>query len=172
MEKILIGKIVKPQGIKGEVKAALNFDAVSLAKIKFIYLDGVRTAVDSIRADRGFAYIKFSTVTDRNHAELLRNKELYAEKADVNLDDGDYLVGDLTNSKILFENGDFLGTLAEIIQNNKSADVFIVETVSGKVLFPFLNDLVLKVDTAKKEITVKRRRYDEVALTSDSEEVR
>lgn len=71
--KIQVGKIVKAQGIKGEVKLASLIDNTENFKnFRYLYLNEQRTGVVSVRTDGNFVYVRFSTVTDRNAAEGLR----------------------------------------------------------------------------------------------------
>ena len=72
-KKVLIGKIVKAQGIKGEVKVMpITSDIQRFKKINYCFINNIKYTITHVRigADN-FAYLTFSEITDRNAAELL-----------------------------------------------------------------------------------------------------
>ena len=82
-DKIVIGEILKPQGIRGELKIKPLLDDVALVKkFRKVYIGGAEYKVLSARYDTGAAYLALSGVADRNAAELLRGKEVEALRAD------------------------------------------------------------------------------------------
>jgi ribosomal 30S subunit maturation factor RimM len=57
--------------------------------------------------------------------------------------------------------------MADIFQNG-SADVYSVKTKEGKtIMFPALDDLILKIDTINKIIELDKKRFSEVAVYED-----
>ena len=85
MELLCVGKIVKPQGIKGEVKIypLVNIPAIFNGKYEFfINKKPVKTKNCTYRL--GFAYATFDIIPDRNTAEKFRNSLVYINKEDFN----------------------------------------------------------------------------------------
>ena len=101
----LIGRILKPQGVRGEVKV----EPVSMRPERFELLDDVLVGEDSkktyiieaIRLFKRFALIKFAGVDDRNGAEELRDKGIYTTK-ELLLSPGEneYFVHDLIDCRV------------------------------------------------------------------------
>ena len=88
MEKLEVFEVVKPQGIKGELKARILADSFeSINKIKKIYdQNGQEYLVKSIKnAFQGFAFLSLDKITTRNDAELYRNVIFYADKKDIKI---------------------------------------------------------------------------------------
>ncbi len=165
MEKFYIGKIVKAQGIKGEVKIKSECGDLDIIKNqKYLIIKNQNIAVKSLRVNGNFAFALFSTIADRNQAEELVGLDVYAEQSNIKLDDDSYFVSDMLGSKVSLNDGSEIGIIAEIIQNGKCAEIYTVKTVDGTVMFPFLKDLVCSFDKSQKHLILDKKRFDEVSL--------
>ncbi len=162
MEKVLIGKILKAQGIRGEVKVAtyLN-EPKEFLGLKYVYLNGQKISVVAARVSGSAAYLKFATIADRNQAEQLRDMELYADREQLPLQDGEFLIDDLIGMEVFSEDGENIGKLVEILQNGRT-DVFRLQSEHGYVMFPFLKKLLVQVDFASEKIIVKKEVFLQV----------
>lgn len=162
--KILIGKIVKAQGIKGEVKVECYLDSpVALKKPSVLYTGTKSQSVRNIRAAKDCWYMSFDGVNDRNTAETLRGWEVYALRSDVQIADGSYFVQDVVGCDVFLDNGDKVGEVKEVLQYG-SADVYVVQNGKKSLSFPWLKNLVNKVDTEGKRITLNADRFSQVVV--------
>lgn len=168
MEQTLkIGLVVKPQGIRGELKVMpLTDDVGRFKQLKNVLIDGVTYKVLGARPSIDSVFILLDGVTDRNVAETFRNKFLCVKKQDaVVLPKDSYFIVDIEGSNLYDEKG-FIGTVREV--TSAKTDYFTVDTYDGRVLrFPFLKDLIVKIDTDKKEIYVKGERLKEISVYED-----
>lgn len=165
--KIEIGKVLKAQGIKGEIKLACYVDDSSMLKtVKQVYIGTKTYAVSHIRCDGAFCYMLLDGIDDRNAAESLRNWTVYADKENVNLPKNRYFIDDLIGCRVVLSDGATVGEVSNVLQNG-AADVFVCDGGRGEVSFPFLNDLVLSVNVESKLITVDAKRFGEVAVYED-----
>ncbi|MCM1195433.1 MAG: ribosome maturation factor RimM [Corallococcus sp.] len=165
--KIEIGKIVKAQGIKGEVKIACYLDDSSMLKnVKEMYIGSAAYAVKHLRCDGAFCYALFDGIEDRNLAESLKNRTVYADKENVAMPDNRYFISDLIGCKVLLDDGSVVGNVREVLQYG-SADVFVCINNGKSVSFPFLNDLIVSVNIAGKQIVLGSKRFTEVAVYED-----
>ena len=165
--RIEIGKVLKAQGIRGEVKLACFVDdAAMLKSVKQVYIGSKTYSVAHFRADGAFCYFLLDGVADRNAAEALRNWTVYADKESVSVSDGRYFIDDLVGCVVTLDNGASVGVVKEILQNG-AADVFVCDGKDGEVLFPFLKDLIVSVNIASKQITLDEKRFGEVAVYED-----
>ena len=85
-EYLQIGEIVKPQGIRGEVKLkAMTSDLSRYARLDYVFLlrkgEYVKTKVEKGRSYDGFAFLKLEGVRDRNEAEMMRGVKVYIDRA-------------------------------------------------------------------------------------------
>lgn len=157
-----IGKILKPRGIKGEVKILpLSGEAKSIINVKGGYVDGVYFAIEKAYASDG-VYVKFRDVNDRTAAELLRGKTLTVRREDAApLSRGEYYIADLIGLPVYTEN-EKIGMLTGI--TSAKTDIFTVKTENNVLRFPFLKDLVVKIDVEGGKIILKESRLKEVGV--------
>ncbi len=167
MKKILIGKIIKPQGIKGELKVLPICDSAEVFKsIKKYYINDKEFTPVSVRIADGL-YVVLYGIADRNTAEEMRNKLIYADKNDVPVDDEKWFISDIISCKIFDENGNFIGTVSDV-STRGSTDFFTAATPSEKtVQFPFLKKILKQVDVENKSVVVYKKSFDEVAYYED-----
>ena len=155
MEKLEVFEVVKPQGIKGELKVRILADGFfSVNKLKNIYsLNGEICAVKAIRdAGNGFAYIFINGVTSRDGAELLRGKVYYALRSDIKRQKDAYFIVDLIGLTVYEGQNNKLGTVVDVMQSN--VDMFKIKDDAGKFLYiPHLKKLEPKVDLTNKTIS-------------------
>ena len=165
--KIEIGKVIKAQGIKGEVKLACFVDnATMLKSVKQMYIGTKTYAVSHIRCDGAFCYVLLDGIADRNAAESLRNWTVYADKENVDLPKNRYFIDDLVGCRVSKDDGETVGVVLDVLQYG-AADVFVCRGDNGEVSFPFLNDVVTSVNVESKSITVDAKRFGEVAVYED-----
>ena len=96
--KLKIGKILKAQGIKGEVKLACYLDDVSMMSgLKNFYIGLQDYVVEHIRTDGNFCYAQLKGVLDRNSAEKLKDMEVFADKECISLPKNRFFIDDLSS---------------------------------------------------------------------------
>ena len=165
MEKITLAQMLKPQGIKGEMKFKLLTQSLDdIKNASTLYLNNELVSIEGIRETNGFVYIKFNEITSISVAERFRDAQLFASKEELlnNLEEGEYFIADLIDKQIVFESGEVLGTLADV-QNFGSADVFYVNKPNGKeVLFSNVEGVIIKVDEEK--ITINEEKFNQVSV--------
>ena len=162
MKRIVVGKVAKPQGIKGEVKLQCYVDAPEgFLRIKEVYVGDVLRTVVRARCVGADVYLTLSGIEDRNAAETLRNLEVSVprDKAE-RLKKGDYFVADLVGLKVLMD-GQSMGEVADVLQYG-AADVFDIRGEKN-YLVPFLKALVLDIDLEAGTMTVDKDKWAEVA---------
>lgn len=165
--KIEIGKVLKAQGIKGEVKLACFVDDSTMLKnVKQMYVGTNAYAVEKLRCDGTFCYVLLQGIADRNAAEALRNWTVYADKESVIVPQNRYFINDLIGCIVSASDGMAVGVVKDVLQYG-AADVFICEKDGKEISFPFLNDLIVSVNVNSKTIVVDAKRLDEVAVYED-----
>ena len=154
-----IARILKPQGIKGEVKAELLTDVVSIFDVLTECLVGNKTMhIQHVSLRQGFLYIKFDEIQTRNDAENYRNQLLKVEKSllEEMKDENELLVDDLVGSILYDDKGNMVGQIMEII-NYGATDIFVVEKDGRMYDIPYVDEIfsiengLLTVDGARLE---------------------
>lgn len=133
-DKILVGKIVAPQGIRGEVRvqtfteAPTDFKTLSIVCTKFSASD-----FKFVRAlpNTNVIIAKINGVNDRNTAETLRGTELFIDRATLPApDDNEYYQADLIGFDVI-RNNKKIGTVS-CFQNYGAGD--IIELDNGDMV--------------------------------------
>ena len=154
-----IGYVLKPQGVKGEIKVEpTSGNPERFKKLKTIKINNTQQkaySIEHMRLSDRFVYLKLKDVNSRDAAEELRGKELVVEKNELmQLNPGEYFIHDLLGCEVETEEGRHLGKLADILQNS-SNDIYIVRDGEGhEVLLPATSDVIKQVDLEGKKIIV------------------
>lgn len=165
MEKELtVGEILKPQGIRGELKVKPFTDTADVFRsFKRVFLDGVEYKILSVRTGGGAVYLGLRGVPDRNAAELLRGKAVTIPREEApEPEEGSYYIADLLGARVVTDEGELLGVLTEIRQ--AATDVYTVKREGREIMFPAVKGLVTEVDVRGGKIVVNGKRFREVAV--------
>ena len=119
-EYLMIGEVLKPQGVRGEVKIkpyAADLEAFHDWKTLYL-LDG--TVYQPIKAScsrvhDGFAYVTLGDCKTMDDAEKLRGQKLYIDRAHaLSLADDEVYISDLIGCAAVDETGASLGKLTDV----------------------------------------------------------
>lgn len=156
-DMIVIGKIIAPQGVRGEVRVMPLTDFPErFRKLKTARLDdGTSLPVESVRYHQQFVLLKFREMNDRNAIEHLRGKLIQVERKDaVPLPAGHYYIFDIIGLEVFTEEEEYLGNVTDVLETG-SNDVYVVEQQDKKpLLIPALKTVVLKIDIAGGKMIV------------------
>ena len=159
--KILIGVVLRPQGINGELKITDLTDGINAVKdITKVYIDDEEYRVQKISARDNCLYLFLRGIFDRNTAELMRGKQVFCDKAEINKDDDSYFIEDVVGCDLVLSSGKVVGKIKNVYSSN--VDIFEIETSEGDASFPFLKKLEPKVDLGNRTVTVNASVFTEV----------
>ncbi len=158
--RLKIGQVLKPQGIRGEVKIKSYFDdATDYKKIANIYARGKAYAVSSCRVLGDFVYLKLVGVDSIEMAETLRNAYVEIDRQDAPiLDEGRYYIDDLIGKEVEVD-GKVVGVLNEIMQYG-AADIYCVKGERDfsfpalKVVIKSISDSIVLDATELKKVAI------------------
>lgn len=160
---IEIAQILKPQGIKGEVKALPLTDVLAVFNsLKSCQIDGKDIKIERIIIRQGYLYIKFDGVNTRNDAENYRNRILKIEKKILEdaKDEGDFLVDDLIGFVLRDESGEVIGQIVDIV-NYGATDIFVIEKDGRQIEAPYIKEVFKTIDG---RLVVDSEKLKEVSL--------
>ena len=164
-EYFTIGKIVRPHGIKGAVRAeTYTSNPQRFRKLKEVIIDSKTIAVESVSIDSSnFMLIKLFGVDTMDDAEKLRNKNVVIKRSQLpEPENGTYYIDDLIGSDVLVD-GDKIGILTKIEQFG-SADVYEVTLEQGTVNFPAIKEVFSYVDVKKGVINLKGYIFSRICV--------
>lgn len=173
MEYLQIGEIVRPQGIRGEVKLrAMSSDEGRYAQLESVYLlvkgEYVLHRVLKGRCAGGFAVLQLEDVKDRNTAETLRGVGVFVDRAHaIELDEDENFVVDLIGLDAVDTQGRAIGRLTDVLTPNSICDVYVFDTPRGEMMIPALKRVVAEVNLDEKKIVLDENVLPEVAVWED-----
>lgn len=145
---ILIGQIVAPRGVRGELKVELAAAPEEFLAVERVYVGAERApyVVEQVRLFRGQALLRLQGIGDRNAAETLRGASLYLAREDaLPLAEGEYYYEQILGLQVYTVEGEHLGQVVEIIATGAN-DVYVVQGPDGEVLLPAIRQVILRVD--------------------------
>lgn len=166
MEKILIAKVLKPQGLKGEIKCKLENDDYSIIQnVTEIFLEGkdIPTRIKSKAFRGGYLYLTIGTIDSREKADLIRGFNIYADRKFLVIPEDEYMIDEIIGAKVFSEEGAEIGELVDV-QNYGATDLFVIKQYSREYMVPFVNDIVKKVNAKSGIIIVNKQKYDEAKI--------
>lgn len=167
MENYLtIATIVKPQGIRGEVKVlAMTDEPADLQAFDRVYVGGNAYKMLKVRHQSGnCAFVTLSGIADRNAAEALRGQEIRVAREDAPaLPEDTFYIADIIGCTVVDGSGKVYGEVESITPAR--TDIYEVKTPEGKIMtFPAVEGLISDIDTVARKVTVSASRLKEVAL--------
>lgn len=157
MEKLLIGEILKPQGIRGEVKMKNFTDGFSsVSGLKTVYIGDTAYEVLKMRCDKD-VYIFLKGIYDRDGAEKLRGLSVYADKDSVFRGENKYFICDVIGCEILFDGGERFGQVEDIL--SARTDIYYIDTEKGRAIVPWLSVYNAKFDIENRRIIVDKEAF-------------
>lgn len=155
---IVIGKVGKAHGLKGEVYVQLFLDEDQLDQLPQLYKKqsgGYQAVEFEYMKPSGKKFItKFSQVNSREDTDKIRNIDLFVNKLDLpEPDEDEYYYIDLIGC-LCYWNDDFIGEVVNV-DDYGAGDIFEINK-NGKTLFlPFLNRHIETISIENKRIDFK-----------------
>jgi len=155
-ESLIVGHILAPWGIHGEVKVEVVTDFPErFASGKVVYLNGYPLEIEKCRPHKQHLLVKLATVDSVEAAEKLRGQDLTIPSTELYcLPDGQYYAFQLIGLKVVTTEGETLGRITDIM-STASNDVYIVEGKRGDILIPSIEDVVKSIDLEKGKIVIE-----------------
>lgn len=158
-EYLVIGKIIKVVGLKGELRVFpstdFSFDRFKKNKIIYIGEDKKEYKIKTARNVENLPVISFENYEDINLVEDLKGQIIYIKKNIKDLPRDTYYFSDLIGCEIIDENNNSIGKVIKV-EDYPAQRTLRVKTAQNKnILIPFVNAFIIKVDIENKKINVK-----------------
>ncbi len=120
---------------------------------KLHHADGRILTVEGARHHRDRFLVKFSGVSSREGAELLRGA-LYVDSDEVrDLGDDEYWQHDIVGCDVTTRTGDAVGRVENVV-SGPAQDLLEIATPNGLRLVPVVKDIVISVDVAARVVVI------------------
>jgi 16S rRNA processing protein RimM len=149
-ERVLIGKVTKPHGIRGEVKVypysgipenflhytrvLLAADATAAAKIY---------TIERARVQKNSVLVQLQGCTTRNEAEALVQQQVFVLEDDLpELDPDEFYLRDLEGRRMVTEDGTTIGTITGILTTG-GQDIVQVKGEGREYMIPLVPEFLV-----------------------------
>lgn len=154
---LAIGRIVRPFGLRGELRVhLLTAHPEQLDRLDRVYLgpEIEPWTVERVRVQKEAAVFKLAGCDDRSAAEALRGALMQIAREDaVPLEEDEYYEHQIVGMTVVEEDGTLLGKVTEII-NTGANDVYVVIGPTGELLLPAIEAVILEIDLDTDQMVV------------------
>ena len=171
-EYLLIGEVLRPQGVRGEAKIrpyAANPEDFRRWTTLFLQsgTDYAPIACACSRVHDGFVYATLGDCANPDDVEKLRGRRLFIDRTHANaLQEDEVYICDLIGCEAVDETGAVVGTLTDVLQHGP-VDVYVFRTPRVTLMAPALKAVFPRVDVAARRMDVCAERLQEVAVVED-----
>ena len=168
-EYLMIGEVLRPQGVKGLVKVRPDTDdPYRFEDLEYAYVKKENSyeqiSIEDVSVRDDGVYLRINGVQDRNEAEKQRGMMLYVDRAHAReLAEGETFICDLIGCKAVDFDGNELGVVKDVLQPGGN-DVYVIKTPKGEMLLPAVRHVVPEIDVEKGIMMVDAKRLPEVAV--------
>lgn len=154
---LCVGKIVGSRGIKGEIKLEHYCDSPYVffdIERLFIDVEGDPLNIANIRVHKSQVLLMLDGVKDKNSAEKLRGRYIYAFREDIPLEPGSYFIEELRNCDVYnYESNRLYGTLTDVF-NTGANDIYKIYNTEEKkeYLVPIIKGTLVDVNLDENKI--------------------
>ncbi len=157
---ISIGELIKPHGIKGQLKVLFfNENSNTLKDNQIIFLSDnknnfyeyrIEKIIYSIKKNR----IKLFEIDSIDSAESLRGYIINIQRSDFpDLKEGEYYLNDLIGYSLLDENDEHYGVVADVF-HFPANNVLSILLNDKEYLIPIIDDIILNIIHDSKNIVI------------------
>lgn len=158
---ITIGRIIKPFGVKGEMKVESMTDFPErfkkLGRVYLVSPSGTELVCDvrSVRYDgAGVPYLLFQGYASPEKAKELNGWFIKVPQEEaVSLPEGRYYHFELIGMDVFAESGEKLGTIVDIFETG-SNDVYVMKRGKKEIYIPATKDVVKQIDRTQKRMVI------------------
>lgn len=156
---LVVGQVVKPHGVRGEVAVEMLTDFPGrFSLLEKVYLDENDprpVALEGVRFHKGRALLKLGGYDDRTAVEKLRGEAILVpiDQA-MPLEPDQYYQEDLIGLEVWTTDEEYLGAVVEILETGAN-DVFVVHGDRGEILLPAIPDVVQWIDLEENRMVVE-----------------
>lgn len=161
VERVLVGEIVRPHGLRGEVKVDVHTDIPERFERGAELWLGVgdkpprRARVQSSRPVKGGLLVRFDDIAYRDEAEALRGARLEVDAADVpQPPEGFYYYFQLIGCHCVDADLGDLGPVLDVVEDGGGV-LLEISHRGQKLLLPFVNAFLSEVDIEGQRIDWK-----------------
>ena len=156
---LLIGKVVRPHGLKGLLRIISYADSpATFLKAGEVVLGGgsgkpEKYGIISITAGKKFFLLHLEGLDSLEKAEACRGENIYLNKAVLTKGEDEYYWYELVGLPVFLDTGKRIGTIRRIIPG-AGHDIYVVREGIEEVLIPAVREVIKEVDLEKGKVII------------------
>lgn len=156
-----VGKVLRPQGVKGELKIQ-NFSDIPgrYKSLEYIYIGpsarlSAPYKVDEVKETRGYVFLRLESGNSINDVEQLGGLYCFVpENILPDLPDDQFYVKDLVGLKVYDTEEKQVGVVDDVLQNPAN-DVLVVKRDGQEYFIPMVEEFIISIDLENQRINIK-----------------
>ncbi|WP_026929046.1 ribosome maturation factor RimM [Glycomyces tenuis] len=159
MAQVVVGRIVRPHGVRGEVIVEVRTDDPDARFRPGTEYDTPKGTLraETVRWHQGRPMLTFAGVTGREAAEALRGTELTVElpSEDLPSDGEEYHDTELIGLRVVEGDGTEIGTIARVDHGPAYETLVVKRRGTHPALIPFVDEMIDDIDTEAGTVVVE-----------------
>ena len=156
-EYIVIGRVTRAHGLRGQVAVAYETHwperFLALQRV-FVGEANLPIGVAAARLTPRYALLSLIGVETRREAEALRGLWVKVPRAEaMRLGEGEFFVHQVVGLAVVTRAGELIGHVQEVLFTGAN-DVYVIETATGELLLPAVEDVIHEVNVADGRLIV------------------
>jgi 16S rRNA processing protein RimM len=159
-ERITIGKVLKPRGLRGDVKILPltdipdRFEQLHSVTISLAHGRELTLEIERVTYYKSYVYLRFSFKDSLEAVQELVGGLLQVDLADVpELPEGMFYQFEILESAVYTDQQQYLGRVVDILETG-SHDVYVIQGDSREYLIPATQHIVRHIDRERRTITI------------------
>jgi len=149
-EMLEIGTVMRAHGIRGMLRIFAASDAI--LSVRRVFIDGKEHKVERVQPEKENFLVQLEGIRDRNQAEALQKKKLFAPKSELPaLADDEVYVADLVGCRVFDVAGANLGEVTGTFPGG-AHEILVVKSGDREFMLPMVDAIVTEVDVEARRI--------------------
>lgn len=160
-ELLLIGKVVRPHGLKGLLRIDSYAESPdTFIKAAEVFLEGasgktVRHGIISLTPGKKCFLLHLEDLDSLEKAEMYRGGRIYIEKSRLSArKEDEYFWHEIIGLPVYLDTGRRIGTIREVFPA-AGHDIYVIEEGDKEILVPAVHDVIKEVDLGKKKVVIR-----------------
>ncbi len=155
-DPIVVGRVVAPWGVKGEMKVEVMTDFPDrFSPEEAVYIDGNPVTIERSRWHKGMVILKLAEIDSAEAVEKIRGQFMEVPREQVRpLSENEYYQFQVVGLEVWTTDGEFLGCVSRILPTGNN-DVYVVLSGDREVLIPAIDDVVKSLDLEQGRIVIE-----------------
>jgi 16S rRNA processing protein RimM len=155
MERLRIGHVARPHGVRGEIRVQLDDpDSTALLQVERVWIGDREYPIAHARSTTGAVLLLVEGIADRDQVAPLRGQAVEVLRTDVPLAEGEFFVADLIGCEIVDQSGRLLGRGVSLLRGAQDLLVIHDEAAGVERILPVVPEFVLSVDREARRAVV------------------